>query len=163
MCVRVLRGTVLLILYVRARSCVWRKEGLRRTVTFDLASEGWQGLGAPVACFTKTIFSDLKQAHTDCQPASWWLVPCFFFYYLFFTFAVKFHRRMKSFFFLLCDILKAGFSFCSLGETANALDEMQKSLARSLYGWLFDKFILPCLPVLHQIYTVYLKKSNDLI
>lgn len=57
-----------------------------------------------------------------------------FFYYLFFTFAVKFHRRMKSFFFLLCDILKAGFSFCSLGETANALDETQKSLAHSLYG-----------------------------
>lgn len=54
-----------------------------------------------------------------------------FFLFLFFFFAVKFHRGMKSSF-LLCDILKAGFSFfsfCSLGETANALDETQKSLS----------------------------------
>ena len=53
-----------------------------------------------------------------------------FFSSIFFT--VKFHRGMKSFF-LLCDIPKAGFSFCSLGETANALDETQKSLPLSLY------------------------------
>ena len=53
-------------------------------------------------------------------------------FFLSFFFTVKFHRGMKSFF-LLCDILKAGFSFCSLGETANALDETQKSLPLSLY------------------------------
>ncbi len=53
-------------------------------------------------------------------------------FFLAFFSAVKFHRGMKSFF-LLRDILKAGFSFCSLGETANALDETQKSLPLSLY------------------------------
>lgn len=81
----------------RARVCVWRKEGLRRTVTFDLASEGWQGLGAPVACFTETIFSDLKQAHTDCQPASWWLVPCFFFIIYFSLLQWNFIEGWKAF------------------------------------------------------------------
>lgn len=159
MCVRVLRGTVLLIFYVRARACVCVKKG---GVKED--SHFWFGLRRVTGTWSSSgmlYWNNLLWPQTGAHRLSaCLLMTCslLLFHYLFFTFAVKFHRRMKSFFILLCDILKAGFSFCSLGETANALDETQKSLARSLYGWLFDKFILPCLPFLHQIYTVYLKK-----
>lgn len=79
-----------------------------------------------MACFTETIaMTTNKRSHTVSLPPD-------DFFLAFFSLMVKFHRGMKSFF-LLCDILKGGFSFCSLGETANALDETQKSLPLSLY------------------------------
>lgn len=55
---------------------------------------------------------------------------------------------MKSFF-VLCDMLKAGFSFCNLGETANALDtNISASLSLPLHRWLYDKLISPYFSIL---------------
>lgn len=85
---------------------------------------------------TKTVVSDHKQAP---QTVSF---PPDDFFLTFFLLALRFHRGMKSFF-VLCDMLKAGFSFCNLGETANALDiNISASLSLSIADCLTSSFYL---------------------
>lgn len=99
MCVRVLRGTVLLILYVRARACVCVKKG---GVKED--SHFWFGLRRVTGTWSSSgmlywnnLLWPQTGAHTDCQPASWWLVPCFFFIIYFSLLQWNFIEGWKAF------------------------------------------------------------------
>lgn len=81
-------------------------------------------------------------AHRLSATLSQWLFPWWFF----FLFAVvQFNTGMKSLFFFSFTALwhPESFSFCSLGEAANALDETLTSFSFHLIVWRVNLISLP--------------------
>lgn len=107
-------------------ACV-RKGGIKEDSHF------WFGLRRVTGTRSSSGMLYWKQSSlTTNKPSQTVSLPSDDFFLAFFLlFVVKFRRGIQGFFFFF-DILKAGFSFCSLGETANALDEAQKSVSVSL-------------------------------
>lgn len=103
-----------------------------------VSSEGWQG--ALVRALQKLLTPTTNKCPQTVSPSLSMTFSLIFFLLA----VVRFNTGVKSLFFFFTALWHPeSFSFCSLGEAANALDERLKSLSFHLIVWRVNLISLP--------------------